>query len=217
MIRVENPAGTGSHGFLQTGKASVQCMYLLYPVFNTEHVLKKKITPYNSVSGGSTMTKQLFSIFDNKKKFFLISEDELKKFHHYVFDRLSVFDHLDAENLFQDVGSRQAQNDVRSWQLVCKYCPINLRCDVLIEDTSKCAIFNKLTVRNYTLHAMEEIQFQRQRLHEIFDGMKNGGTCDNHCELCILCDNSGQCVAEKAMRLLRESRIEDPSGTVCIA
>ena len=46
------------------------------------------------------MTKQLFSIFDNKKKFFLISEDELKKFHHYVFDGLSVFDDVDAKNLF---------------------------------------------------------------------------------------------------------------------
>jgi uncharacterized Fe-S radical SAM superfamily protein PflX len=163
--------------------------------------------------GGSTLTKQLFSIFDNKKKFFLISEDELKKFQHYVFDGLSVFEKGDAKNLFQDVGSRQAQQDVRSWQLVCKYCPINLRCDVLIEDTSKCQIFNKLTVRNYTLHAMEEIQFQRQRLQEIFDV----GTCDSHCEICILCDNTGQCVAEKAMRLLRESRIEDPSGTVCMA
>ena len=163
------------------------------------------------------MTKQLFSIFDNKKKFFLISEDELKKLQHYVFDGLSVFEHGDAKNLFQDVGSRQAQQDVRSWQLVCKYCPINLRCDVLIEDTSKCQIFNKLTVRNYTLHAMEEIQFQRQRLQEIFDDLKKGGTCDSHCEICILCDNAGQCVAEKAMRLLRESRIEDPSGTVCMA
>jgi hypothetical protein len=167
--------------------------------------------------GGSTLTKQLFSIFDNKKKFFLISEDEVKKLQHYVFDGLSVFENVDAKNLFQDVGSRQAQHDVRSWQLVCKYCPINLRCDVLIQDTSKCQIFNKLTVRNYTLHAMEEIQFQRQRLQEIFDVLKKSGTCDSHCEICILCDNAGQCVAEKAMRLLRESRIEDPSGTVCMA
>jgi len=163
------------------------------------------------------MTKQLFSIFDNKKKFFLLSEDELKKFHQYVFDGLSVFDNLDAKNLFHEVGSRQAQNDVRSWQLVCKYCPVNLRCEVLIEDTSKCQIFNKLTVRKYSLHAMEEIQFQRQRLHEIFDDMKKGGTCDSHCDICILCDNAGECVAEKAMRLLRESRIKDQSGTVCMA
>ena len=163
------------------------------------------------------MTKQLFSIFDNKKKFILISEDELKKLHHYVFDGLKEFEEGDARNLFQDVGSRQAQNDVRSWQLVCKYCPINLRCDVLIEDTSKCEIFNKLTVRNYTLHAMDEIQFQRQRLHEIFDDMKKRGTCDNHCDICILCDNAGDCVAKKAMRLLRESKIEDQSGTPCIA
>jgi hypothetical protein len=166
---------------------------------------------------GSSMTKQLFSIFDNKKKFFLISEDELKKFHHYVFDGLSVFDDLDAKNLFQDVGSRQAQNDIRSWQLVCKYCPINLRCEVLIEDTSKCEIFNKLTVRKYSLHAMDEIQFQRQRLHEIFDDMKKKGTCDNNCEICILCDNTGDCVAKKAMRLLRESKTEDQSGIVCMA
>jgi hypothetical protein len=163
------------------------------------------------------MTKQLFSIFDNKKKFFLISEDELKKFQKYVFDGLSVFDDLDAKNLFHEVGSRQAQNDVRSWQLVCKYCPLNLRCEVLIEDTSKCQIFNKLTVRKYSLHAMDEIQFQRQRLHEIFDDMKKRGTCDNHCNICILCDNAGECVAEKAMRLLRESMIEDQSGTVCMA
>jgi hypothetical protein len=119
------------------------------------------------------MTKQLHSIFDNKKKFFLISEDELKTFHHYVFDGLSVFDHLDAKNIFHDVGSRQALHDVRSWQLICKYCPLNLRCDVFSEDTSKCAIFNTFTVRNYPLPAMEEIQFQRQRLQEIFDGMKN--------------------------------------------
>ena len=173
--------------------------------------------PVSVPDGGSVLTKQLFSIFDNKKKFFLISEDEVKKLQHYVFDGLSVFDSVDAKNLFQDVGSRQAQNDVRSWQLVCKYCPINLRCDVLIEDTSKCQIFNKLTVRNYTLHAMEEIQFQRQRLQEIFDDLKKGGTCDSHCEICILCDNAGQCVAEKAMRLLRESRIDDSSGTVCMA
>lgn len=166
---------------------------------------------------GSSMTKQLFSIFDNKKKFFLISEDELKKFHHYVFDGLSVFDDLDAKNLFQDVGSRQAQNDIRSWQLVCKYCPINLRCEVLIEDTSKCEIFNKLTVRKYSLHAMDEIQFQRQRLHEIFDDMKKKGTCDNHCEICILCDNAGDCVAKKAIRLLRESKTEDQIGIVCMA
>ena len=163
------------------------------------------------------MTKQLFSIFDNKKKFFLISEDELKKFHQYVFDGLSVFDDLDAKNLFHDVGSRQGQNDVRSWQLVCKYCPLNLRCEVLIEDTSKCEIFNKLTVRKYSLHAMEEIQFQRKRLQEIFDDMKKAGTCDNHCDICILCDNAGECVAEKAMRLLRESKIKDQSGTVCTA
>jgi hypothetical protein len=169
------------------------------------------------LEGGSSMTKQLFSIFDNKKKFFLISEDELKKFHKYVFDGLSVFDDLDAKNLFHEVGSRQAQNDVRSWQLVCKYCPLNLRCEVLIEDTSKCQIFNKLTVRKYSLHAMDEIQFQRQRLHEIFDDMKKRGTCDNHCDICILCDNAGACVAEKAMRLLRESTIEDHSGTVCMA
>jgi len=163
------------------------------------------------------MTKQLFSIFDNKKKFILISEDELKKLHHYVFDGLKEFEGGDARNLFQDVGSRQAQNDVRSWQLVCKYCPINLRCEVLIEDTSKCEIFNKLTVRKYSLHAMDEIQFQRQRLHEIFDDMKKRGTCDNHCDICILCDNAGDCVAKKAMRLLRESTIEDQRGTVCIA
>jgi hypothetical protein len=64
---------------------------------------------------------------------------------------------------------------------------------------------------------MDEIQFQRQRLHEIFDDRKKKGTCDNHCEICILCDNAGDCVAKKAMRLLRESRIEDQSGTVCIA
>lgn len=207
------------HGF--TGLARHQCNACIYdiPFLITQRVFKERKYPpwYTYFSGGSTLTKQLFSIFDNKKKFFLISEDELKKFQHYVFDGLSVFDHPDARNLFHDVGSRQAQNDVRSWQLVCKYCPINLRCEVLIEDTSKCAIFNKLTVRNYTLHAMEEIQFQRQRLHEILDGMKNGGTCDNNCELCILCDNAGHCVAEKAMRLLRESKIEDPSGTVCVA
>lgn len=165
---------------------------------------------------GSSMTKQLFSIFDNKKKFFLISEDELKRFHKYVFDAFSVFDDLDAKNLFHDVGSRQAQNDVRSWQLVCKYCPLNLRCEILIEDTSKCQIFNKLTVRQYSLHAMDEIQFQRQRLHEIFDDMKKRGVCDNHCDICILCDNAGECVAEKAMRLLRESKIEDQSGMVCM-
>jgi hypothetical protein len=173
--------------------------------------------PVSVLDEGSSMTKQLFSIFDNKKKFFSISEDELKKFHQYVFAGLSVFDDLDAKNLFHDVGSRQAQNDVRSWQLVCKFCPLNLRCEVLIEDTSKCQIFNKLTVRKYSLHAMDEIQFQRQRLHEIFDDMKKGGTCDNHCDICILCDNAGDCVAKKAMRLLRESKIEDQSGTVCIA
>ena len=163
------------------------------------------------------MTKQLFSIFDNKKKFFLISEDELKKFHHYVFRGLSVFDDLDAKNLFLDVGSRQAQHDIRSWQLVCKYCPVKLRCEVIIEDTSNCQIFNKLTLRNYSLHAMDDIQFHRQRLKEIFDVMEVGGTCDNDCELCILCDNAGDCVAQKAMRLLRESRREDQSGTVSIA
>jgi hypothetical protein len=67
--------------------------------------------------GGSTLTKQLFSIFDNKKKFFLISEDEVKKLQHYVFDGLSVFENVDAKNLFQDVGSRQAQHDVRSCNL----------------------------------------------------------------------------------------------------
>jgi len=139
----------------------------------------------------------------------------LKKLQHYVFDGAS--ENVDAKNLFQDVGSRQAQHDIRSWQLVCKYCPVNLRCDVLIEDTTKCQIFNKLTVRAYTLHAMEEIQFQRQRLQEIFDVLKKNGTCDSHCEICILCDNAGQCVAEKAMRLLRESRTEDPGGSVCMA
>ena len=64
---------------------------------------------------------------------------------------------------------------------------------------------------------MEEIQFQRQRLQEIFGGMKNESTCDNHCELCILCDNAGECVAEKALRLLRESGTEDPGSTVCLA
>jgi hypothetical protein len=163
------------------------------------------------------MTKQLFSVFDNKKKFILIAEDELKKLHHYVFEGLSESEAGDAKNLFQDLGSRQAQQDVRSWQLVCKYCPLNLRCEVLIEDTSKCEIFSKLTVRKYSLHAMEEIQFQRQRLQEIFDDMKKGGACDNHCDICILCDNDGKCVAEKAMRLLRESKIEDPGETVCAA
>jgi hypothetical protein len=163
------------------------------------------------------MTKQLFSIFDNKKKFFLVSEDELKKFHHFVFEGLIPADELDAKDLFQDIGSRPAQYDIRSWQLVCKYCPVNLRCDVLIDDTSKCQIFNKLTVRNYSLHAMDEIQFQRQRLHEIFDQMKNRGTCDSHCEICILCDNTGACCAKEAMRLLRESPPEDQSGTVCTA
>ncbi len=60
---------------------------------------------------------------------------------------------------------------------------------------------------------MDEIQFQRQRLHEIFDDMKKRGTCDNHCEICILCDNAGDCVAKKALRLLRESKTEDQSGT----
>jgi hypothetical protein len=64
---------------------------------------------------------------------------------------------------------------------------------------------------------MDEIQFQRQRLNEIFDEMKKGGTCDNDCEICILCDNAGDCVAQKAMRLIRESRREDQSGTVSIA
>jgi hypothetical protein len=166
---------------------------------------------------GSYMTKQLFSIFDNKKKFFLVSEDELNKFQHYVFDGPGAADDPDAKSLFQDIGSRQAQYDIRSWQLVCKYCPLNLRCEVLIEDTSKCQIFNKLTVRKYSLHAMDEIQFQRQRLHEIFDDMKKRGTCDNNCEICILCDNTGDCVAKKAICLLRESRIEGHSETVCTA
>jgi hypothetical protein len=217
---IERLSGTSCNDYLfktkYYGLARHQCnACIYYTPFLIPNESEKK-TLYRDFCGDS-MTKQLFSIFDNKKKFFLISEDELKKFQHYVFDGLSVFDHLDAKNLFHDVGSRQAQNDVRSWQLVCKYCPINLRCEVLIEDTSKCAIFNKLTVRTYTLHAMEEIQYQRQRLHEIFDGMKNGGTCDNHCELCILCDNAGECVAEKALRLLRESRTEDAGGTVCIA
>ena len=190
--------------------------YILFLIPNQSQRKKLSLASI-SVDEGNSMTKQLFSIFDNKKKFFLISEDELKKFHHYVFDGLSVFDDVDAKNLFHDVGSRQAQNDVRSWQLVCKYCPFNLRCGVLIEDTSKCQIFDKLTVRNYSLHAMDEIQFQRQRLHEIFDDLKKTGTCDNHCEICILCDNAGDCGAKKAMRLLREARIEDQNGTVCIA
>jgi hypothetical protein len=64
---------------------------------------------------------------------------------------------------------------------------------------------------------MDEIQFQRQRLHEIFDDRKKRGTCDNNCEICILCDNAGDCGAKKAMRLLRESMIEDHIGTVCTA
>ncbi|MDD1700474.1 MAG: hypothetical protein LUQ04_06735 [Methanoregula sp.] len=163
------------------------------------------------------MTKELFSIFDNKKKFVLVSEDELKKFHQYVFERSGGFDYTDAKKLFHDICSRQAQNDVRSWQLVCKYCPLNLRCDVLIEDTSKCQIFSKLSVRNYSAHALDELQFQRQRLSEIFGDLKKAGTCDNHCDICILCDNTGGCIAEKALRLLRESHINDQSGIICPA
>jgi len=163
------------------------------------------------------MSDQLHSIFDNKTKYFLVSEDELKKFHHYVFDKDSGFDASEAKNLFDKVSSRQAQNDVRSWQLVCKYCPLYLRCDVTIEDTSKCQIFNKLSVRNYALHALDEIQFQRQRLNEIFSDLKKEGTCDNHCDICILCDNSGKCSAGKALRLLRESRTKDQNEIVCMA
>jgi hypothetical protein len=63
---------------------------------------------------------------------------------------------------------------------------------------------------------MEEKPFQKQRLQEIFDGIKNGGTCDNHGELCILCDNAVDGVAKKALRLFRESKTEDPRSTVCV-
>jgi hypothetical protein len=163
------------------------------------------------------MTRQLFSIFDNKKKFFLVSEDELKKFHQYIFDRSGESDLTDAEKLLHEICSRQAQNDIRSWQLVCKYCPLNLRCDVLIDDTSKCQIFSKLSVRNYSAHALDELQFQRQRLSEIFSDLKKAGICDNHCDICILCDNTGACIAKKALRLLRESDSNDQSGIICTA
>jgi hypothetical protein len=64
---------------------------------------------------------------------------------------------------------------------------------------------------------MDEIQFQRQRLKEIFDDMKKTGTCDNHCDICILCDNDGECMAKDAMRLVRESKREDQNETVCTA
>ena len=192
----------------------MHCIYLLYPIFNTQQGFAKEIIARIGV--GFTMTNQLYSIFDNKKKYYLVSEDELKKFHQYVFDKDSGFDAIEAKNLFDEVGSRQAQNDVRSWQLVCKYCPLYLRCDVAIEDTSKCQIYSKLSVRNYALHALDEIQFQRQRLNEIFSDMKKEGTCDNNCEICLLCNNSGECSADKALRLLRESKTEEQSEVVCM-
>lgn len=130
------------------------------------------------------------SIFDNKMKYILVSEDEVKKLHQYVFDKITGFDYVDAKNLFNKINSRQAQQDVKSWQLVCKYCPLYLRCEVSIENTSKCIVYNKMKVRDYSRHAMDEIQFQRKRLFDIL----TTGECDENCSICILCENNGACM-----------------------
>jgi len=136
------------------------------------------------------MSEKLYSLFDSKTKFFQVSEDELKKLYSYVFDGLKGFDYLEAKRLFKLIMSRQPQYDVKSWQFVCKYCPLYLRCDVPIGDVVNCTLYNKLPVRKYASYAMDEIQYQRQRLSDIF---KNG-KCDNNCGMCILCQNDGKCM-----------------------
>jgi len=56
------------------------------------------------------------------------------------------------------------------------------------------------------VRAIDEIDRQRSRLAWIFEaGIYGiGGTCDGICDICILCDNAGGCIAERAIKLLYE-------------
>jgi hypothetical protein len=56
------------------------------------------------------------------------------------------------------------------------------------------------------VRVMNEIDKQRGRLSQIFEAgiYGSGGTCDGICDICILCDNAGGCMAEAAIKLLYE-------------
>jgi len=140
--------------------------------------------------------EKMHSIFDNKKKYLMISEDELKQMHDYVFGGLHGFDFVTAKGLFDKVASRQGIYDVKSWQLVCKYCPLEVRCEKSTDDTWKCELFQRMSVRDYALHAQDEVQFQRMRLAKFF----TEGECDGLCDRCILCGNDGVCVASTSLK-----------------
>jgi hypothetical protein len=155
------------------------------------------------------MDKQSLSVNDNKK-LFLISENELMALYEYTSETPRLFDSGAATKLFHNISSRQVRNDMRTRQLVCKNCPLCLRCDLTMENVLSCQIFNKMSVRNSSCLALDEIQYQRQRLFEIFSGSNLEGSCDNRCDKCILSDNEGRCIAEKAMRLLHQS-VREPN------
>jgi hypothetical protein len=171
--------------------------------YNLVKIHNQEPFSFKNQRSGKIMDKQPLSVNDSKK-LFLVSENELATLREYTFDSQRRFDSGDAMKLFHDIRSRQVRNDLRTRQLVCKSCPLCLRCDLTMENVLTCQVFNKLSVRKSSLLALNEIQYQRQRLFEIFRDSNNAGTCDNLCDKCILSDNEGRCIAEKAMRLLHQ-------------
>jgi hypothetical protein len=157
------------------------------------------------------MNSQTLSVNDTRK-LFLISEQELTALQEYIFDTQNQCDYVHARKLFFDIRSRNVRNDMRTRQLVCTHCPLCLRCDLTMENVLSCQVFNKLSVRNSSCLSLDEIQYQRHKLFALFHGSNNEGICDNTCDTCILSDDEGRCVAEKALRLLRQS-IKEPNQT----